>query len=132
MPRPGDGGIIDYFLGNIKVLRHAWFGVNFLVISLEIVISTRIAFSTKTVIFAKTAVLVISMDPIEICYFGVRRTMQSSPRAECSFLRGGRGVGVFWGSRLRVVVAFELKFLDLHKKSRFPLKVRFSVKPRFL
>ena len=34
-----------------------------------------IVISTKSVIFAKTAILAISMETIEICYFGVKRTM---------------------------------------------------------
>ena len=48
---------------------------DFLVISLEIAIFTRFAISTKTAISAKTAILVISMETIETCYFGVKRTM---------------------------------------------------------
>ena len=37
--------------------------------------SQEITISAKSVIFAETAILVISMETIEICYFGVKRTM---------------------------------------------------------
>ena len=48
---------------------------DFLVISSEIAIFTSFAIPTKTAISATTAILVIAMGTIEICYFGVKRTM---------------------------------------------------------
>ena len=54
MPRPGDGGIIDYFRGNIKVLRHAWFACNIRVISVEIMILTKIVNFTTTTVSLKS------------------------------------------------------------------------------
>ena len=75
MPGLRGEGILVFFLRNIKVSRHAWFTCNLLVISIEIMISQEIAISTKIVIFAKPAILVISTETIEICYFGVKRTM---------------------------------------------------------
>ena len=41
----------------------------------EIRIFTRITIPTQTAIFTKPAILVISVETIENCYFGVKRTM---------------------------------------------------------
>ena len=63
--------LIDISIG-ISMFSTCLVRSDFLVISLEIAIFTRFTISTKTAISAKTAILVISMEIIEICYFGVK------------------------------------------------------------
>ena len=86
--------------------------------SMETMGFTRIATSVKTAIFTKTAILVISMEIIEICYFGVKRTMPGP--GVCVIIDISLGISMFCD--MLGSVSFSWNFLrnhDFHKNRDF-------------